>query len=195
VPAAVLNSELPQNSRLHILKEFNRGMFDCLIATDDSVEEDDDDDDDSDDDAVGEDDDDDEEDDGEDDAGDAEDATAAATSPKSKKAKTTHEDRGESSAASAGGGDEEFGVSRGIDFKGVSFVVNMDFPLSRRSYMHRIGRTARGLASGTALSFVSNTCRKQALMLQRIQEAQGALRRYSLEHCLQADCFRLKYRY
>ncbi|CAA6663022.1 unnamed protein product [Spirodela intermedia] len=33
--SAVLNAELPQNSRLHILKEFNAGFFDYLIATDD----------------------------------------------------------------------------------------------------------------------------------------------------------------
>ncbi|XP_057949544.1 DEAD-box ATP-dependent RNA helicase 16 [Malania oleifera] len=34
--SAVLNAELPQNSRLHILEEFNAGLFDYLIATDDS---------------------------------------------------------------------------------------------------------------------------------------------------------------
>ncbi|KAJ7952712.1 DEAD-box ATP-dependent RNA helicase 16 [Quillaja saponaria] len=34
--AAVLNAELPQNSCLHILEEFNVGLFDYLIATDDS---------------------------------------------------------------------------------------------------------------------------------------------------------------
>ncbi|KAJ7944558.1 DEAD-box ATP-dependent RNA helicase [Quillaja saponaria] len=36
IKAAVLNAELPQNSRLHILEEFNAGLFDYLIATDDS---------------------------------------------------------------------------------------------------------------------------------------------------------------
>ncbi|CAL5372678.1 unnamed protein product [Camellia sinensis] len=36
IKSAVLNSELPQNSRLHILEEFNAGLFDYLIATDDS---------------------------------------------------------------------------------------------------------------------------------------------------------------
>jgi ATP-dependent RNA helicase DDX56/DBP9 len=46
-----------------------------------------------------------------------------------------------------------YGVSRGIDFKGVAFVVNFDFPASASAYTHRIGRTARGGASGTALSF------------------------------------------
>ncbi|KAG6469207.1 DEAD-box ATP-dependent RNA helicase 16-like [Zingiber officinale] len=36
IRSAVLNAELPQNSRLHILEEFNAGLFDYLIATDDS---------------------------------------------------------------------------------------------------------------------------------------------------------------
>lgn len=35
VRSAVLNAQLPQNSRLHILQEFNIGLFDYLIATDD----------------------------------------------------------------------------------------------------------------------------------------------------------------
>ncbi|CAO2828147.1 unnamed protein product [Amaranthus hypochondriacus] len=35
IKSAVLNAELPQNSRLHMLEEFNAGMFDYLIATDD----------------------------------------------------------------------------------------------------------------------------------------------------------------
>ncbi|ERN18519.1 DEAD-box ATP-dependent RNA helicase 16 isoform X2 [Amborella trichopoda] len=34
IRSAVLNAELPQNSRDHILKEFNAGLFDYLIATD-----------------------------------------------------------------------------------------------------------------------------------------------------------------
>lgn len=36
IKSAVLNSELPQNSRLHMLEEFNSGFFDYLIAIDDS---------------------------------------------------------------------------------------------------------------------------------------------------------------
>ncbi|XP_021714498.1 DEAD-box ATP-dependent RNA helicase 16-like [Chenopodium quinoa] len=34
IRSAVLNAELPQNSRLHMLEEFNAGLFDYLIATD-----------------------------------------------------------------------------------------------------------------------------------------------------------------
>ncbi|KAK9280259.1 hypothetical protein L1049_013947 [Liquidambar formosana] len=39
IRSAVLNAELPQNSRLHILEDFNAGLFDYLIATDDSQTE------------------------------------------------------------------------------------------------------------------------------------------------------------
>ena len=34
-------------------------------------------------------------------------------------------------------------MARGMDFKGVSCVINYDFPQSAVSYVHRIGRTAR----------------------------------------------------
>jgi ATP-dependent RNA helicase DDX56/DBP9 len=33
ISAAVLNSEVPLNSRVHIIEEYNRGVFDYLIAT------------------------------------------------------------------------------------------------------------------------------------------------------------------
>jgi ATP-dependent RNA helicase DDX56/DBP9 len=36
IKSAILNGELPQNSRLHILEQFNAGLFDYLIATDDN---------------------------------------------------------------------------------------------------------------------------------------------------------------
>jgi len=38
IRSAVLNAELPLNSRLHILEEYNRGIFDYLIATDASLD-------------------------------------------------------------------------------------------------------------------------------------------------------------
>ncbi len=40
IPSAVLNSELPYNSRHSILQQFNRGIFDILIATDACLEQD-----------------------------------------------------------------------------------------------------------------------------------------------------------
>jgi ATP-dependent RNA helicase RhlE len=44
-------------------------------------------------------------------------------------------------------------VARGIDVEGISHVVNFELPGDPESYVHRIGRTARAGAEGTALSF------------------------------------------
>ena len=44
-------------------------------------------------------------------------------------------------------------VARGIDVEGISHVVNYELPNDPESYVHRIGRTARAGAAGTALSF------------------------------------------
>lgn len=51
--------------------------------------------------------------------------------------------------------DKESGVARGIDFQFVSNIINFDFPLTVKGYIHRVGRTARGNNQGTALSLVS----------------------------------------
>lgn len=68
--------------------------------------------------------------------------------------------------------DGEYGVSRGLDFRGVSFVVNVDLPSSPESYTHRIGRTARGGANGVALTLLDSTKNDEAEMLVQIQEDQ-----------------------
>jgi ATP-dependent RNA helicase RhlE len=44
-------------------------------------------------------------------------------------------------------------AARGIDIDGISHVINFDLPNQPESYVHRIGRTGRAGASGTALSF------------------------------------------
>jgi ATP-dependent RNA helicase RhlE len=44
-------------------------------------------------------------------------------------------------------------VARGIDVEGISHVINYELPNDPESYVHRIGRTARAGAAGTALSF------------------------------------------
>ena len=46
-------------------------------------------------------------------------------------------------------------MSRGIDVDDISHVVNYDVPTNAEDYVHRIGRTARAGASGTAFTFVS----------------------------------------
>jgi ATP-dependent RNA helicase RhlE len=44
-------------------------------------------------------------------------------------------------------------AARGIDVDGVSHVVNYDLPHVPESYVHRIGRTARAGAAGSAIAF------------------------------------------
>ncbi len=44
-------------------------------------------------------------------------------------------------------------AARGIDVDGITHVVNFDLPMEPESYVHRIGRTARAGAKGTAISF------------------------------------------
>ncbi|UTY58781.1 DEAD/DEAH box helicase [Massilia sp. erpn] len=46
-------------------------------------------------------------------------------------------------------------AARGIDIAQLPVVVNYDLPRSAADYTHRIGRTGRAGASGTAVSFVS----------------------------------------
>ena len=47
-------------------------------------------------------------------------------------------------------------AARGIDVDAVTHVVNFDLPNVPESYVHRIGRTARAGADGSAISLVSN---------------------------------------
>jgi ATP-dependent RNA helicase RhlE len=46
-------------------------------------------------------------------------------------------------------------VARGIDVEGITHVINYDIPANPEDYVHRIGRTARAGASGTAVSFLT----------------------------------------
>jgi len=46
-------------------------------------------------------------------------------------------------------------AARGIDISGVSHVFNYHIPFDPESYVHRIGRTGRGGATGIAITFVT----------------------------------------
>lgn len=132
--SCILNSELPVNSRIHVVEEFNKGVYDIIIASDEHE-------------VLGDEDDSkieevqEESKDGQTD-GDAEkEAQSETQQPSKKKRKTVKKDR-------------EYGIARGIDFKNVACVLNFDLPTSSKSYTHRIGRTARAGQTGMALSFV-----------------------------------------
>jgi ATP-dependent RNA helicase RhlE len=48
-------------------------------------------------------------------------------------------------------------AARGIDIDNLQFVVNFDIPNISETYVHRIGRTGRAGANGTAISFCDDT--------------------------------------
>jgi ATP-dependent RNA helicase DDX56/DBP9 len=157
IRSCVLNSELPVNSRIHVVEEFNKGVYDIIIAsdeqdvidsstrskkgkaTDEEVEEE-----------------------------------GAETVEAETNGTTVEKGDNEEEAAKHGDDtqndedtlakapkkkrkdrrDKEYGVARGIDFKNVACVLNFDLPCSSKSYTHRIGRTARAGKTGMALFFV-----------------------------------------
>ncbi|SMN21265.1 similar to Saccharomyces cerevisiae YLR276C DBP9 ATP-dependent RNA helicase of the DEAD-box family involved in biogenesis of the 60S ribosomal subunit [Maudiozyma saulgeensis] len=126
IKSCILNSELPSNSRQHIVEQFNKNIYNLLIATDDTeyIKEEDQ-------------------------------ELVETTKPKEEEAEETKTDANESKTKkNAAKNDKEYGVSRGVDFKNVACVLNFDLPTTAKSYVHRIGRTARAGRSGTAISFV-----------------------------------------
>lgn len=111
---ALLSPDQPLNSRSHILASFNKGLFDYLIAVDDVH------------------------------ARASDGSKGAATSDATKGPKKRRRDKGgeqqqqgqqpgqgqQQGGARKPARDEEFGVTRGIDFKGVRTIVNYDLPAS-----------------------------------------------------------------
>ncbi|KAJ3885996.1 ATP-dependent RNA helicase dbp9 [Lentinula edodes] len=179
IKSCVLNSELPLNSRYHTVQEFNKGVYDYIIATDES-------------DAQEKDEAQDEEEGNSEDGTDDEDedeieecdtqrdnpssSSSSTTQPaisgsnqssrkrkrlESANSKSQSQKRTKSQSEPSGKTkskkskhDKEYGVTRGIDFIDVACVLNFDLPSSSRSYTHRVGRTARAGRTGMALSFV-----------------------------------------
>ncbi|RMZ03085.1 hypothetical protein D0862_05789 [Hortaea werneckii] len=148
IRSCVLNSELPVNSRLHAVEEFNKGVYDIIIAADENE-------------VVGN------------EGGKSKRQKQKEKQKKKDEAKAeeqeanedvdggaeSREDQGEGEKKKVQDkkqgkkGDREFGVSRGIDFRHVACVLNFDLPTTPKSYLHRIGRTARAGQTGMALSF------------------------------------------
>ncbi len=61
-------------------------------------------------------------------------------------------------------------AARGIDVADITHVINFDLPKFAEDYVHRIGRTGRAGASGTAISFASN---KDEIHLKKIERYTG----------------------
>eukprot|EP00899_Mesostigma_viride_P003291 jgi/Mesvir1/12963/Mv05974-RA.2 len=66
-------------------------------------------------------------------------------------------------------------AARGLDVKDVGVVVNYDFPNGVEDYIHRIGRTGRAGATGTAYSFFTTKDAKYARELCRVLEEAGQI--------------------
>jgi len=48
-------------------------------------------------------------------------------------------------------------AARGLDIRGIRHVVNFDVPEDPRDYVHRVGRTARGDATGDAVTLMASS--------------------------------------
>ncbi|MCA8988665.1 MAG: C-terminal helicase domain-containing protein, partial [Planctomycetaceae bacterium] len=62
-------------------------------------------------------------------------------------------------------------AARGIDVSGITHVINFDVPVEAESYVHRIGRTGRAGADGTAMTLCSNQENRE---LRAIEKFLGA---------------------
>ncbi|MCO6460295.1 MAG: DEAD/DEAH box helicase [Saprospiraceae bacterium] len=61
-------------------------------------------------------------------------------------------------------------LSRGLDIRDVSHVINFDLPEVEESYIHRIGRTGRFGKQGIAIAFVSEA---QVEMMDKLEQLMG----------------------
>jgi ATP-dependent RNA helicase RhlE len=59
-------------------------------------------------------------------------------------------------------------ASRGIDIDGVSHVVNYDLTHEPEAYVHRIGRTARAGAAGSAVSFCATEEKENLRAIEKL---------------------------
>lgn len=78
-------------------------------------------------------------------------------------------------------------ASRGLHIEGVTHVINYDLPLDPEDYVHRVGRTARAGASGTAISLA---CERYVESLEGIEKLIG----FKIEHDFPEDELIVEYK-
>lgn len=59
-------------------------------------------------------------------------------------------------------------LSRGIDIDNIELVINFDVPHDGEDYVHRIGRTARAAADGTAYTLVSIKEQRKFMAIEKL---------------------------
>ena len=61
-------------------------------------------------------------------------------------------------------------IARGIDISDITHVVNFDLPDVPEKYIHRIGRTGRAEQKGVAISFISNSEKKNKTQIESLMD-------------------------
>ncbi|WP_297333078.1 DEAD/DEAH box helicase [Flavobacterium sp.] len=61
-------------------------------------------------------------------------------------------------------------MARGLDISGITHVINIEFPDVPEQYIHRIGRTGRADAEGTAISMISPKEEEQQIETELLME-------------------------
>ena len=77
-------------------------------------------------------------------------------------------------------------AARGLDVTDVSHVINYDLPLEAETYVHRIGRTARAGADGSAVSFCSGSERSLLNDIERLLRTEVPVDHDHAYHCEKA---------
>jgi len=71
-------------------------------------------------------------------------------------------------------------AARGIDVANISHVINHELPNEPESYVHRIGRTARAGAGGSALSFCDQNERPYLVAIERLMRSRVTVAEHRL---------------
>ena len=66
-------------------------------------------------------------------------------------------------------------AARGLDVKAIDLVINLEMARSGDDYVHRIGRTGRAGATGTAISFIDHTEWNLKAAIERYLQVEMAL--------------------
>jgi ATP-dependent RNA helicase RhlE len=73
-------------------------------------------------------------------------------------------------------------AARGIDVVGISHVINYELPNEPESYVHRIGRTARAGAGGSAIAFCDPSERPYLQAIERLMRISVPVAPHRLAH-------------